>query len=213
MKVRLAVRGCEIIGAGDEIDNVHSVQCPLRRRAMAFEQCCGCPDKTAIDVDVDGKSATVECDTSVTDPPRARVDVAEAALRVRVGSILGLESLCVRSDMRVRAAAELFDARSLRSVPVVDEARRLVGVVSKTDLLRRTQSRRRPQTVAEIMNRSVRRLPEDTSLVTAISLMAFERLDEIPVVDANDQLVGVVTAIDALRWMAGALGYVQPEQR
>ena len=38
----------------------------------------------------------------------------------------------------------------------------------------------------------------------------FEGLHEVPVVDAHGHVIGMITATDALRWVAQALGYVVP---
>lgn len=207
---RLPVRSCRVVGAGDVDETHHTVQCPRRQASTAFERCCGCSHRTRIDVDEDGKNGVVECDVGSAAPPMpgGRVDVAEAAVRVRLGDALALETTCVRSNLRVQAAAELLVGNGLRAVPVVDESRRLIGIVSKTDLLRDRGNRRRPQTVAEIMTPVVHGLPEDAPIAYAISLMAFEGLHEVPIVDAKARVVGMITASEVLRWVASALGYV-----
>lgn len=207
---RLPVRSCSVVGAGGDVETHHTVQCPRRAQSTAFERCCGCAHKIAIDVNADGKSGTVECLVPDETAHHPRIDVAEAAVRVRLGDLIGLETTCVRSDIRIQAVTDLLVAQRLRAVPVVDDARRLVGIVSKTDLLRRTQSRRRPRTVADAMTPIVHGLPEDAPVAYAISLMAFEGLHEVPIVDSKGQVIGMITATDALRWVAQALGYVVP---
>lgn len=210
----LRVRSCKVLGAGDVVETHHSVQCPRRDQATAFERCCACSHMQSIDVDADGKSGTVACDVGDDGAMRrgGRVDVAEAAVRVRLGDILGLETTCVRSDLRVREVTDLLVAQRLRAVPVVDSSRRLVGIVSKTDLLRKKPNGRRPQTVADIMTPIVHGLPEEAPVAYAISLMAFEGLHEVPIVDGKGHVIGMFTATDALRWVAQALGYVIPGQ-
>ncbi len=42
--------------------------------------------------------------------PRGRVDVAEAAIRVRVGDVLGVETTCVRGDLSADAFADATEA-------------------------------------------------------------------------------------------------------
>lgn len=205
--------------ADGEVHAHHSVQCPRRGRATSFERCCGCPHKTSIDVDADGKHGTVECDVSETSTmPNGRVDVAEAAVRVRLGDILGIDTTCVRSDVTIEKAREqlIGDKATARAMPVVDETMRLVGILSRTDLYRGAPSRgtrkKRKLVVADKMTPLVHGLPEDAPVAYAISLMAFERLHEVPVVDAGGRVLGMLTATDALAWIAGALGYVVPSR-
>ena len=166
----------------------------------------------SIDVDPDGKHGSVACHVGDdATMPRVRVDVAEAAVRVRLGDVLGIETTCVRADLKVTAATELLLGQKLRAVPVVDENRRLIGIVSKTDLLSKKKStRRKPAIVSDIMTPLVHGLPEDAPVAYAISLMAFEGLHEVPIVDGRGHVIGMITATDALRWVAGALGYVVP---
>jgi CBS domain-containing protein len=207
---RLPVRSCRVIGADDDVRTHQTVQCPRLHAATALEHCCDCVHMKALDVEPDGKRGAVEC-LAGNDAimPRGRVDVAEAAIRVRVGDILGVETTCVRSDLSADAVAELLVTKALRAVPVVDDTRRLIGIVSKTDILGKSR-RRRPRTVADIMTPVVHGLPEDAPVAYAISLMAFEGLHEVPIVDGKGQVIGMITATEALRWVAQALGYVVP---
>ena len=208
---RLPVRACRVIGAGDSIETHHTVQCPRRGTATDFARCCGCAQMGAIDVDEDGKHGSVDClGADATLLPNGRMDVAEAAVRMRLGDILGIETTCVRLDVRTDTVADLLVANGLRAVPVVDASRRLVGIVSKTDLLRKSAARRRPTTVSDIMTPIVHGLPEDAPVAYAISLMAFEGLHEVPIVDSKSHVIGMITSTDVLRWVAQSLGYVVP---
>lgn len=206
---RLPVRSCRILGAGDAIETDHTVDCPRRQRSTAFAQCCGCAFMSSIDVDEDGKHGSVECSAADESAPRGRVDLAEAAVRVRLGDLIGIDTTCVRGDVRVDVVADLLVSSKTRALPVVDEGRRLVGIVSKTDLLR-SGRRRSTKTVSDIMTPLVHGLPEDAPVAYAISLMAFEGLHEVPVVDKSSHVIGMITSTDALRWVAQALGYVVP---
>jgi len=208
---RLPVRSCKVVGTGDSLETHHTVQCPRRHESTAFAKCCGCAHMTAIDVDPDGKHGTVECHVEEPLLPNGRVDVAEAAVRVRLGDVLGIDTTCVRSDVKIEVVTSLLVENGLRAVPVVDEARRLVGIVSKSDLLRpRGAGKARTKLVGDIMTPVVHGLPEDAPVAYAISLMAFEGLHEVPVVDAQSHVIGMVTSTDALRWVAQSLGYVVP---
>jgi CBS domain-containing protein len=200
------------VGTGDSIETHHTVECPRRHAATPFSRCCGCAHLAAIDVDPDGKHGTVECHVDEPVLPSGRVDVAEAAARVRLGDVLGVDTTCIRADVPIETITELLVESGLRAVPVVDEARRLVGIVSKSDLLRRRGAgKARKKTASEIMTPVVHGLPEEAPVAYAISLMAFEGLHEVPVVDSQSRVVGMITATDALRWVAKSLGYVLPK--
>ena len=208
---RLPVRSCRVVGTGDSTETHHTVQCPRHRAATPFARCCGCSQMAKIDVDPDGTHGTVECHVEDALLPNGRVDVAEAAARVRLGDILGVDTTCVRGDVPIETVTDLLVESGLRALPVVDDARRLVGIVSKSDLLRRRGTgKARTKVASEIMTPVVHGLPEEAPVAYAISLMAFEGLHEVPVVDSHSRVIGMITATDALRWVAKSLGYVVP---
>jgi CBS domain-containing protein len=208
---RLPVRSCRVLGAGDAVETTHTVPCPRRQQSTLLAHCCGCVHRASIDVETDGKHGTVECLAGDEHEPHGRVDVAEAAVRVRLGDVIGTDTTCVRGDVTIDEVTSLFVESRLRAVSVVDESRRLLGIVSKTDLLRENgNAKTRKRAVATIMTPVVHGLPEDAPVAYAISLMAFEDLHEVPVVDLNSRVIGMITATDALRWVAQALGYLVP---
>ncbi len=56
-------------------------------------------------------------------------------------------------------------------------------------------------------------LCEDTSLSHAAALMAYEGVQRIPVVSFEGKVVGMVSAMDVVRWLAQHDGYVVPDSR
>lgn len=150
--------------------------------------------------------ATIDCRTTAPPERKGRVDVAEAAIRARLLDIVGDDTTCVRPELGLTAAAELFAKEGIRAAPVVDPDGRLVGVLSRTDL----RGRKKNGTVSDAMSTVAHALPEEAPVAYAISLMARDRIHEVPLVDPQGRVVGMVSAIDALRWVAEALGYVMP---
>jgi CBS domain-containing protein len=149
--------------------------------------------------------------------------------------------ICVRADLGIDTLMSLLVGFALRAVPVVDQSGRPVGVVSRSDLVEHwyesdtaTATRLRAsgrgatrgeclvagshavppaQTVGDAMVRIPFTLCEDTSLSHAAALMAYEGVERIPVVSFEGKVVGIVTAMDAVRWLAQHDGYVVPDSR
>jgi CBS domain-containing protein len=56
---------------------------------------------------------------------------------LRARDIMVPEPVCVEPSMTVRQLARVFEEHQISGAPVVDQEGRLVGIVSKTDLIRR----------------------------------------------------------------------------
>jgi len=95
-------------------------------------------------------------------------------------------------------AVQLFGECGFRHVLVLDTDGRLAGVLSDRDALR-SMARGHPvdQTrVATVMTRDGVVASPDDSLLDAIDLMTFHRIDCLPVVDEGGIVRGVVTRSD-----------------
>ena len=135
------------------------------------------------------------------------------------------DPVVVRPETPVEAIAGLLLAHRINGVPVVDEARRLLGVVTAADLIHRAADERlepresvwkenfwisflspegaRPgkaegRTAAEVMTREVHTVVPDDHPLVAARLMADYHLTSLPVVEA-DTVIGVISRIDLLR--------------
>jgi CBS domain-containing protein len=136
-----------------------------------------------------------------------RMDFAEAAARRQLHEVVEPITVCVRAETMASDARRLFLERSLRALPVVDEDLRLIGVVSRSDLLAAPAN----ALARDIMPSRIHALPEHAPIGYAIALMGFEKISEVPVVTDDGEIVGLWHALDALRWTAERMGYVSTE--
>jgi CBS domain-containing protein len=118
-------------------------------------------------------------------------------------------------NMPVKVAAATLAERNIASAPVVDEAGRLVGMLSELDLLAHDvppdpltrlapadqEDALPPRTVAEVMTREVIVLSPSADAAEFLAHMLADRVVCVPVVDA-DRVVGVVSRRDLLRLLA-----------
>jgi CBS-domain-containing membrane protein/PII-like signaling protein len=159
-----------------------------------------------------------------------RADIPE---HLRVADVMNRDVVRVQPETPLKELVELLVGRDYRAVPVVDEAERVVGIVTNGDLVGRgglamrlellvTASREAIQqelaalsangrTAADVMTREVVTVPPDISVLEATRLMTQRRLKRLPVVDAMGHLLGIVSRVDLLRTVAE--GYPAPEQR
>jgi CBS domain-containing protein len=118
--------------------------------------------------------------------------------------------VCVRSEVSIEAVAALFVDLGISGTPVVDAHGRAMGMVSKSDLVRAQVDGTNRATVADVMMPIAFSLPENATVSHAAALMAYENIHRPPVVTSNGTVIGVVSAMDVVRWLAMNDGYLVP---
>lgn len=183
------------------------VHCPRRAESMVALECVGCKHLRSLEWDSSQGSITCVVDRE----PLSRVavdrraDFAEAGVRAPLHEMLPQTTTCVTADVPIEQVKRLMAERGLRAVAVVDAHGKLKGIVSRTDLTTAATF----GVVRDIMTANVATLPEDAPVAYAIALMAFDDVGEIPVVTSEGKVVGIYHALDALRWVAGRMGWVE----
>ena len=122
------------------------------------------------------------------------VSSIEAAMRSRrlTGSV----------DTSVREVARLLSSTQISLVVVCDQAGLMVGVVTKTNIVRQIghcEGAACTSTAAEIMTRDVTFCRTTDCLPDVLSMMQARGFVHVPVIDAAGRPSGVVNARDALR--------------
>ena len=87
------------------------------------------------------------------------------------------------------------------AVPVVDDQKKLVGIVSEHDLLAAIDDGHKLDVIAagDIMTRNPYSVRPETTLETLIHVLRASDLVRVPVVDAKEKLVGIIARRDVLR--------------
>lgn len=181
--------------------------CPKRGKSIDARQCVGCARLRAMQWDPQTGGEIVCSSPGMPARPTPRTaDLQEAAARTTLEDVTPLVTTCVAQDSSTESVRALFVEKGLRCAPVVDAEVRLVGIISRSDLTGSCDG-----LVRERTRGYVHALPEHAPLSYAIALMAFERINEVPVVTDEGDVVGVWTSSDALRWIAEKMGYVAPK--
>jgi CBS domain-containing protein len=157
-----------------------------------------------------------------------------------VSSIMTREFAVVRDSLDVESLTKFLLRRKLTCAAVSNARGALIGYVSMIDLVRErymngeteddapasADMRHRndgelrsgfhleslPRASAgDIMMPFVLRLPETAPIDEAAVLMAAENVHRVLIVSASDEAVGIISALDILRWLAERDGYVAPE--
>ena len=113
-----------------------------------------------------------------------------------VRDVMTTNVISVSPEESVDEAARLLEFHDVSGLPVC-EGGRVVGVVSEADLIGKSGS-----TVGDVMTSPAVSVTETTGLERVAEQLTQQRIRRLPVVDANDRLVGVVSRRDVLRWAA-----------
>ena len=140
---------------------------------------------------------------------------------MKIANVMTTDVITVSPETGLKQVAELLAARGISGAPVVDESRRVVGVVSEADILAKERWPRRPRRLERLLGRdgldakTTARTAGEAMTAPAVTIGAERRVDaaaalmldrsinRLPVVDAAGLLVGIVTRADLVRAFAG----------
>lgn len=194
-----------VLGA-EEGKREHHVYCARRATAVPVETCEGCAHGLLLPVRRDeGKAVRCEAPQDYD----ARVEIPQQALSAGVGQVMRAVVACAREDTRRETLERLLIDEEADAVPVVDTREMPIGIVSKTDLLRAIRDGvDRDAIASDVMTPLVHAVPESAPVSLAMALLAYERVEQLPVVTDRGVVMGLVTASDCVAWLAKQLGYI-----
>lgn len=138
----------------------------------------------------------------------------------RVRDVMSAPVETVRDSAGFKEIVGLMQRHGVSALPVVDGDRRLVGIVSEADLLlkeeyategaslerlldfpwRKSERAKAAGTyAAQLMSRHVVTIEPEATLAKAARLIHEEKVKRLPVVDADDRVIGIVSRADLLK--------------
>ena len=136
---------------------------------------------------------------------------------LRCGDIMTRELVTADYGMPLHEAWRLMRERRIKALPVIDRARRIVGIVTVADFMRHAQldsadglgarlrelvrisglsHNDRPEAVGQIMTRKVRVARADWHVIELVPLFSEGGHHHIPILDVEDRVVGIITQSD-----------------
>lgn len=133
----------------------------------------------------------------------------ELVLRARTAAeLMTPNPVSIGHDTAVREAATFLTSRGISAAPVIDEAGRPVGVVSRSDILSQYQLTSAGRTpVHAHMTPTVFCVRSNASAQEVVETMVGLGVRRLFVVDDSNVLIGVISSLDVLRHLG------QPKRR
>lgn len=148
---------------------------------------------------------------------------------LKARDIMTEDPVAVYRSASLHAIAEAFDTNEISGLPVLDESDRVIGIVSKTDVIHRclegppgaregmefwdklrverSSSRDlNPEDLGvaeDFMSIEPVTVGPDESVASVARLMAEERVHRVAVVDGERHLLGIITSLDMMRVFPG----------
>jgi CBS domain-containing protein len=129
---------------------------------------------------------------------------------MRAADIMQKDILAVSPELPLESLEEFFATEDISGAPVQNDRGQIVGVVSKTDLVRALTSRAESEmddgageafTVEDIMTRDVVTVSPDDEVKVVVRRMLDGRLHRV-LVARNNELLGIITTFDVLEVLA-----------
>jgi CBS-domain-containing membrane protein len=131
---------------------------------------------------------------------------------LRVKDIMTTSVYTVEAQASAEEAAWGLTRRHIGGAPVCDDTGRLVGVLSKGDLVNPEPAQwiHGKATVEDVMNPDVLALFADDPALSAAVGMAQRKIHRVVVTDGRGHMVGIVTAFDIVKAVAAGLDFRNP---
>lgn len=148
-----------------------------------------------------------------------------------VADLMNHDVLTVLPTTPLSQAIQILVDRQISGLPVVNDAGKLVGVISESDLMWREKGLDRPpyimfldsviylqnpakhdrdlhkvlgQTVGEVMTSHAISITADATIPTAARIMHEKKIHRLPVVDTENRPIGIITQGDIVKAIAAS---------
>jgi CBS domain-containing membrane protein len=142
---------------------------------------------------------------------------------LRLKDIMTREVVTIKPDQSLEEIWKLLRRHRIRGAPVIDEAKKLLGIVSIADFLKVADwrmcntvmarlklffSNKSSYTVEQIMTTPVLVGHENMLLTEAFLIFSEKGINHLPLVDKNGELVGILTRLDLLSALYGDMAVI-----
>jgi predicted transcriptional regulator len=108
--------------------------------------------------------------------------------------------ITVKPNYSIKTTIETFIVHKISCAPVTSDDNKIMGIISEHDLL--IQAASKPMVKNIEFNTKVTAISIETTIKEALILFFTKKLKHVPVLDKNHFIVGIVSRIDLLNYLA-----------
>ena len=139
-----------------------------------------------------------------------------------VKDFMTTDVVTVREDQSMLEAREILRGKNLISLPVVDDIKRIRGIITIDDIGKASPSESSTLSryeanyllgrlkVKDVMGRNVSTVEEDDTIVYVAYKMNKSRVNALPVLGTDGKLIGIITRSDMFRAFVEIMGVNRP---
>lgn len=155
-------------------------------------------------------------------------NISLGEIHMTVETIMTKQVITVQEDATIETCAHILSTNRLSGLPVVNDTGKLVGIVTEGDLIRRKTDVQTPAYleflggiiyldnpnkffedvkktmglyVHEIMSTELITIHPDDTVEKAANLLVHHKIKRLPVLDDEDQLIGIVARKDIMQYL------------
>ena len=130
--------------------------------------------------------------------PTNLTKVQELVYELKVEQVMTRDVITCSPDATMAELKEVLRVNHVSGVPVVENGQ-MIGMISVENLIRALEQGESQARIRDKMTRRVQAVRADDTLAGAVALFARFKYGHFPVVDAEGQLVGIITQGDIVR--------------
>ena len=121
-------------------------------------------------------------------------------------TIMTTNIVTVKSDTPIDRAFELLIENNITGLPVVDDDRTLIGIISEKDMLKLLPGQEdESATVADFMTKDITSFDQDEDLIAICECLMNNYFRRVPIV-SNGKLVGIISRRDIIKYIIEPIG-------
>jgi CBS domain-containing protein len=121
-------------------------------------------------------------------------------MKLSASDVMIKDVITISESTPLKEVAKIFSERKITGAPVINEEGELVGVISETDIIRKTNSigAWSPSTAGQVMTKPAITVSSNDSLQRVCELMYNRRIHRVVVAEGK-KIAGILTTMDILR--------------
>ncbi len=114
---------------------------------------------------------------------------------IRVNEAMTPNPITIGTSTSISQAINILNEKGFKALPVVNDGK-VVGIVTKTDLMNISRNDQDITNVSKVMTRNVVTVKPTDSLHEVLKKMSLNEVGRLPVINENNELIGIITRND-----------------